>query len=444
MTGRDAPDPTSPPTPPQQQQQQQQQRQSLPSETRSTGVTVALLAIPVAMLAGGLALVLPALVRPPAEPPRTAAPKPSAKPPRDEARKPPAPPPAAPRTGDGLLALADAVQLVTPSTPWREVAPDAVLTRIGFGSCLHQNYPQPIWTSVLAAKPQLFLMMGDNVYGDIRSADARELVEAYRRQLAQREFAAARAALPMLGIWDDHDFGMNDASAAFRERAASTALFRAYWQQPQSPATAGVHASRIFGPEGRRVQVILLDTRSFRSPFAPRPDDLALYGKYGPDPDPSKTMLGDAQWAWLEAELRKPADVRLVVSSIQVLSNGHAFERWGNLPRERDRLIGLIERTKARGVVLLSGDRHLGAIYNRPIAAGQLLIEITSSSLNRSYGPARDVATAELVSDLHHVENFGVIDIDWTSRRLSLSLRGLSGEVLEMLSLQLADLGTSK
>ncbi len=421
------------------------------SGARSAGLSLALLAVPVAMILAGLALVLPSLVRTASDVPPSAAHKMPGpvhgKPPSttSPAVAPSVAAPATPRIGEGPLPLADALRIVTPATPWRKIGADTTLTRIGLGSCLHQNYPQPIWTPILAAKPQLFLMMGDNVYGDIRSADARELVEAYRRQLAHPEFHSARDALPMLGVWDDHDYGLNDASAAFPQRAAATALFRAYWQQPPAPAMPdGVYSSRIFGAEDKRVQIIMLDTRSFRSAFAPKPDDLALFGKFGPDPAPAKTMLGDVQWAWLEAELRKPANLRLVVSSIQVLSEGHAFERWGNLPRERDRLIGLIEKTKAKGVVLLSGDRHLGAIYNRPIAAGQLLIEITSSSLNRSYGPAKDVPTTELVSDLHHVENFGLIDIDWSARRLSLSLRGMGGDVLDQLSLSFADLGAAK
>ncbi|MEQ1711469.1 MAG: alkaline phosphatase D family protein, partial [Hyphomicrobium sp.] len=270
----------------------------------SRAVTLALLAIPVAMIAAGLALLVPSLVR-------------------GLAISNPIAAPGAARNAAGGLSLADAVRMATPATPWRNLARDSVLTRIGFGSCLHQSYPQPIWTAVAVSKPQLFLMMGDNVYGDIRSGDGRELAEAYRRQLANPEFSAVRAALPMLGTWDDHDYGLNDAAAGFPHRATAAALFRAYWQRPAPTAPPdGIYSAHMFGPAGRRVQIIMLDTRSFRSAFAPKPDGLELFGKFGPDRDPSKTMLGAAQWAWLEAELRKPAEVRLLVSSIQVLSDG--------------------------------------------------------------------------------------------------------------------------
>jgi alkaline phosphatase D len=110
------------------------------------------------------------------------------------------------------------------------------------------------------------------------------------------------------------------------------------------------------------VQVILLDTRFFRSPLKPT-DQRNAPGRerYLPDEDPTKTMLGEAQWAWLADRLREPAEVRLIVSSVQVLAEGHGWERWGNFPRERQRLYDLIRDTGARGVVYLSGDATLVA-----------------------------------------------------------------------------------
>ena len=418
------------------------------------------LGIPAALIAAGLALVLPALWRtaapdlphpraarsasPPAPALAPAPALPSAQPaaPAPLATQTPAASPPPSRGPVSPAPLDELARSVTPATAWLQVPAEATLTRIGFGSCLHQGMPQPIWRAVLAARPELFLMIGDNVYGDIRSDDARELAAAYRAQLAHPEFAAARAAMPMLGVWDDHDYGQNDGGASFTHRAAAAALFRGFWQRPAGAGSdGGVQLAQVFGPPGRRVQVILLDTRSFRSAFVAQSGNSRLFGKYGPDLDPTKTMLGEAQWRWLAAELEKPAEVRLLVSSIQVLSEGHAFERWGNLPLERDRLIHTIEASGANGVILLSGDRHIGAIYNRPIAAGRILIEITSSSLNRSYGPARDVPTAELVSDLHHAENFGWIEIDWVRRRVALALRGIGGETLDGLVVRLSDLG---
>lgn len=87
--------------------------------------------------------------------------------------------------------------------------------------------------------------------------------------------------------------------------------------------------------------------------------------RYLPDTDPesSETILGEEQWAWLEEQFSQPATVRVVVASFQLAVVGHGFERWGLLPAELQRFYDLIESTRANGVVILSGDRHIGAIY---------------------------------------------------------------------------------
>jgi alkaline phosphatase D len=349
---------------------------------------------------------------------------------------------AKPEAKPSALISPELLRAATPATPWRTLDPETRLTRIGIGSCLSQRHPQPIWQGVRTAKPQLFLMVGDNVYGDIKSADKRELAEAYAEQLKQPEFAAARAELPFLGIWDDHDYGLNDAGKDFVHREAAEALFRAFWSLPAEPGRGGgVYYARVYGPPGQRVQIIMLDTRSFRDALKLKEANFPHWGKYGPDLDASKTILGAAQWSWLEQQLKVPAELRLVVSSIQVLAEGHGFERWGNLPAERDRLLKLIETTGAKGVLVVSGDRHVGALYNRPLSRGQVLAEITASSLNRSYGPSKDTRTPELVSDIHHAENFGLIAIDWDKRVVTLSLHGMAGEDLDDLTIRFADLG---
>jgi alkaline phosphatase D len=330
---------------------------------------------------------------------------------------------------------------IAPATPWRALAPDTVLTRVAFGSCLDQKKPQPIWTAVARAEPQLFLMLGDNVYGDIRSSDGAELIEAYRVQSAQPELAEARARMAFLATWDDHDYGLNDAGGEFAHRVLAARAFHEFWQRTPERAGEGIYTSRIFGPPGRRVQIILLDTRSFRSPLAAKPAGFADWGKYGPDPDPAKTMLGGAQWTWLAQELRVPADIRILCSSIQVLAEGHGFERWGNLPAERERLFALFRASGANGVVILSGDRHHGALYRRDDILRYPLFEMTSSPLNRPYGPSRDRRTAELASEIISIENFGLIGIDWVRRSIDIELRTLHGETAIRRAVAFADLG---
>jgi alkaline phosphatase D len=333
---------------------------------------------------------------------------------------------------------------IAPKSRWRTLAETTTLERIAFGSCLDQKRPEPIWRAVLSARPQLFLMLGDNVYGNVTSPDLKELKEAYAAQAAQPELAKARAAIPFLAIWDDHDYGMSDGGASFPYKTQSAELFYEFWQRKPEPHDGGgIYYSRVYGPPGRRVQIIMLDTRTFRSDLKPKTPDFPYFGKYSPDDDPAKTMLGAAQWAWLESELKKPAEIRFLVSSIQVLAEGHGKERWGNLPRERDRLLRLIDDTKARGVIVLSGDRHAGAFYKKTAARSYPLVELTSSSLNKPLDPAERgqyARTPELIGDYYYLENFGLINIDWASGTVRLSLHDVAGKEVAAVSLPFDEL----
>jgi len=313
------------------------------------------------------------------------------------------------------------------------------LTRIAFGSCAEQRRPQPIWDAVLAYHPDLFIFAGDNVYGDFSTADAAGLRQAYDIAGQIAGYARLRGKVPHLAVWDDHDYGRNDGGADFPHKAVAKDEFLNFWNVPADDVRRtreGIYSAHIIGPPGMRVQVILLDLRWFRSPLK-RTDRRDALGKerYMPDADPAKTMLGDEQWAWLAAELRKPAEVRLLVSSIQVLAEGHGWERWGNFPLERQKLFDTIRASNANGVVLLSGDRHFGALYRETAVGGYSLYEITSSGLNivssvldaiywnmREPGPNR-------LGGVHVVPNFGVIDIDWRDRTITLAVRDESGSV---------------
>ena len=311
--------------------------------------------------------------------------------------------------------------------------PAGPLQRIAFGSCIDQTQPQPIWRALRAQHPDLMLFCGDNVYASEQPWQRSRLDAAYAQLAANADFAALRREVPALAIWDDHDYGLNDGGAEFSFKASSKAAFLDFWQVPSDSDRRfrdGLYMAQSIGPEGRRVQVILLDTRWFRSPLkrSPKPGAPGME-RYLPDPDPSKTMLGPNQWRWLERRLSEQADVRVLVSSIQVLAEGHGWERWGNLPLERQRLFDTLARTRANGVVVVSGDRHIGGIYREAAGLPYALTEVTSSGIthvaanNREAGPNRIGAP---VTELH----FGLIDIDWAARALTLSLRGLGGPVL--------------
>ena len=316
------------------------------------------------------------------------------------------------------------------------------LTRIAFGSCAHQDKPQPIWDAVLRYRPDLFVFAGDNVYGDLTPGAADNLAEAYARAARIEGYRRLRDTVPVLATWDDHDYGQNDAGGDFPGKQESKALFLQFWQVPEDDPRRrrdGVYDARIHGPPGMRLQIVLLDTRSFRSPLRRKPAGAPGPGPYAPDPDPAKTMLGEAEWAWLEEQLRRPAELRLIVSSVQVLAEGHGYERWGNLPRERQRLLELVASTRANGVIFLSGDRHVGALYRLSEGVRYPLYEITSSGLNMFYAAASEPGPLRLGA-LYGRENFGTVDVDWWAGEVRLAVRALNGEAVREIAIPLAAL----
>ena len=321
--------------------------------------------------------------------------------------------------------------------PTRVLEGTTALTRIAFGSCNQEHLSQAYWSVIGREKPQAFLFIGDNVYGDTGwtgDAALTSLRQSYAKQATHPEFRAFREAVPMLATWDDHDYGLNDAGGSFVLKGWAETIFETFWQSsPEVRSRPGVYESRMVGPEGRRTQIIMLDTRYFRSDMARMPysRERAPLGVYPPNDDPATTVLGAEQWAWLQQELARPADLRMIVSSYQVLTEAHNFESWENFPHERARLLEMLGSRNGGGVVLLSGDRHAGGLYTEDVN-GEAVWEITSSSLNFAFGNTADNTAREpdprRVSDMIAEENYGLIDIDWRAKSFTLTLKGNSGE----------------
>ena len=291
------------------------------------------------------------------------------------------------------------------------------LRRIAFGSCAGQDQPQPIWEPIVQAGPDLFLFLGDNIYGDTQ--DMQVMRDKYARLAAQPGYQKLRAACPVLATWDDHDYGVNDGGVEYPKKRESQQVFLDFFGEPRdSPRRTreGVYDGRIFGPPGRRVQILLLDTRYHRSPMKPAsPEERRTgAGPYVPNPDPAATVLGEVQWKWLEEQLRLPAEVRIVASSIQVVPEDHGWEKWMNFPRERERLFRLIRETRAGGVLFLSGDRHLAELSMMDGGVGYPLYDLTSSALNRSAKSWRRYETnRHRACTMNWGDNFGIVEIDW-------------------------------
>jgi alkaline phosphatase D len=153
-------------------------------------------------------------------------------------------------------------------------------------------------------------------------------------------------------------------------------------------------------------------------------------------------MLGQVQWAWLEEQLRKPARIRLLVSSVQVVNDEHSYEGWGNFPSERSRLLSLIRRTGARGVVVLSGDRHFSEISREPEGAGYPLYDFTSSGLTERAEQGMKAPNSKRLGAPTSENSFGGVVVDWGSKDPTIRLEaiGLDGKALFAHTLSLSEL----
>ncbi len=291
---------------------------------------------------------------------------------------------------------------------------DRTLQIIAFGSCNREDAPQRYWTQIMAKEPDLWIWLGDNIYAD--TEDMRSMREQYLQLKTNPNYTAFRRRVPITGIWDDHDYGVNDGGKEYEMRASSQALFFDFIDEPKDAAarkSPGIYRSYVFGPEGKRVKVILLDTRYFRDGL-----EKNTVGQKRYQPNPTGDVLGAAQWQWLEEELRaNEADIHLIASSIQVIPEEQGFEKWANFPSARQRLFDLLTATQPNRPILISGDRHLAELSRIELPGlATPLYEFTSSGLTHSY-EAADEPNRHRVSDLVGQRNFGILSIDWDGDR---------------------------
>jgi alkaline phosphatase D len=289
-----------------------------------------------------------------------------------------------------------------------------------------------------AAKPDLLVLLGDNMYADLDKkvqVTPDVIREKYALMNKVPGFAKLKATCPVVGTWDDHDYGKNDAGVEWEHKDEAQAAFLDFFgvaKDDPRRKRKGIYHAEVYGPPGKRVQVILLDTRYFRSPIKKAPfDPKTRVSACIPNTDPDATFLGADQWKWLEEQLKKPAEVRLLASSIQVVSDDHPFEKWANIPREREKLYAHINSTKAQGVIVLSGDRHLAEVSLDTKAIGYPLYDATSSGFNQAAKNWREPeANAKRLAAMPYGNNFGFITIDWTGDdpRVHVQIRDEDGD----------------
>lgn len=307
--------------------------------------------------------------------------------------------------------------------------------RAAIGSCAYINdspFDRPgrpyggdyrIFESIAAAQPDFMLWLGDNVY--YREVDW--LTEAGMRYRWAHDRALPELQ-PLLGavhhyaIWDDHDYGPNNADRTFRLRETSLRVFRDHFPNPSFGTAEAPGVFTRF--DWADVEFFLLDDRSYRSP-----DEM---------PDiPGKRMLGQAQMDWLkEALAGSQATFKVVASGSQMVNPLTFFEAFGNFPAEQKELFDFLRDARVEGVVFLSGDRHHTELLRRQVPGLYPLYEFTSSPLTsggsriekEADNPARIPGTWVTGG----TRNFGLLEVAGKPGERVLTLRTLDAQGKEL------------
>ena len=229
------------------------------------------------------------------------------------------------------------------SGAFRTLPEGAASFRFAFGTCARTGSDSPIFAEILATNPLFLLHGGDLHYLNIAENKADAFRDGYDTVFSSTAQSALYRALPIVYMWDDHDFGPNDSDSRSPSRTASRATFREYLPHHRLADDGGdapIHRAFSVG----RVRFILTDLRSERVP--------------------GKTMLGEKQKAWFLNELRESSKTHPLIvwfSSVAWIIDDNR-DSWSGYKQERREIADFIKSENITGLCILAGDAHMLAI----------------------------------------------------------------------------------
>jgi alkaline phosphatase D len=220
--------------------------------------------------------------------------------------------------------------------------------RFAFASCAQTGSEHEVFRTILQFDPIFFLHLGDLHYRDIEQNDQSRFEGAYDEVFGSAAQGELYANVPLIYVWDDHDFAGNNSDGL----AASRVACRLAYQEcvPHYPLALGTGDMPICQTFSvGRVRFIVTDLRSNRSP-AKAPD--------GPD----KTMLGAAQKDWFKRELigaKSNSALIFWVSSVPWTGRSHKGDGWEVFEAERREIADFLKANAIRNLCILSADAHM-------------------------------------------------------------------------------------
>ncbi|HEX6962078.1 MAG TPA: alkaline phosphatase D family protein, partial [Lacipirellula sp.] len=268
------------------------------------------------------------------------------------------------------------------------------------------EYEADSWQLLINERPDLQLIIGDNVYAD--STDYNHLWDAYTlERVNNHPFAEAVRMIPTYAVWDDHDYGPNNSDRTAEGKEDSLRAFNEVFANPPRTGdnnTPGIFTSFTWGG----VDFFLLDGRYHRSPNGERDT-------------PEKEFLGQEQLDWLIESLKQSK------APFKLLVCGSTWEAsrsdgWRLFDHARRRLWNGIVDNKINGVVFVSGDIHECdlPLHGPEVGSAYPMPELISSGLG-SHGE-------------HDPMGFVVADFDLTKSDPVLKARVIDGTGTETMT----------
>jgi alkaline phosphatase D len=314
--------------------------------------------------------------------------------------------------------------------------------RIALGSCNRQDKPQEFWATIEKDSADIFIWGGDNIYAD--TPDMELMKSMYDTQKSNAYYSSFVSSLPYapIGVWDDHDYGKNDAGKEWEYREEAKKLYMNFFDMDSTHAMAGrggTYYSKSIKVGEKSIKFLMLDTRYFRDGLinAENPEK-----RYQPHTTSDSTLLGKDQWKWLEKEFKTAqADFTIVVSSIQFLSSEHGFETWGLFPHEVEKMQELLLKHKVKNVLFLSGDRHISEFSQKEVKGMSYpLTDFTSSGLTHSYSSFDGEPNSYRVGEVVAQTSYGIVDLNLVTNQAELNIKSTEdGRILQKLNLNFQD-----
>jgi alkaline phosphatase D len=275
-----------------------------------------------------------------------------------------------------------------------------------------------VYAAMHAKKPDFMLWGGDNFY--YREPDYTRTGMIHRNDHAR----AVKSMQPLLAnvhqyaIWDDHDYGPNDADRSFPLKYTSLEMFKLYWGNPNF----------VFPNEGitgkfqwADVEFFLMDDRWNKAP-----NELN---------DPNKDYWGAKQMTWLLDQLSTSrASFKVIVNGGQVISPAKVFENMANYEAERTYLLKELKNRKIPGVLFLTGDRHISNLNKLEREGTYPLYDLTVSPMTAGKADAvkQDYNATLVEGTLVQERAFSKIEVTGPlkDRTLTITLFNVKGEVL--------------